>query len=249
MSRRGPRPERSEGSTPRPERSEGSTLVELLVALAVLGIFAGAVTATLVGTSRAALRETRSLLGGRALGSLQGFLQQELRDAGLGDVAILSTTRLALSRPIGEALPCAVSDTAVLIADTAWTGTRSPQAVRDSAWLLVDPVAGSWQAAAITAVVSDRCPVSNAAALRLAVAGGTGTVMLRVMEPVELRAYRSGVADWFGLASATAALQPFSGPLAPATSQWTLFPGRLETALQPADGAPAVVTIPLAPGP
>ena len=45
------------------------------------------------------------------------------------------------------------------------------------------------------------------------------------MEPVELSAYRSGAADWFGLtpASRLSAVQPFAGPLVPGTTRWTLL--------------------------
>jgi hypothetical protein len=71
------------------------------------------------------------------------------------------------------------------------------------------------------------------------------------MEPVELSAYRSGIADWFGLTPAkhTAAVQPFAGPLTPGTARWVLYADRLETAVQPNGAAATIVRIPLAAGP
>jgi prepilin-type N-terminal cleavage/methylation domain-containing protein len=230
----------------------GFTLVELLLGLIVLGILAGTVTAVVRGAARVSARAMQSLVAGRTLGSLQGFLQQELRDAVENDVRVLAPTRVALSRPIGDAMVCGAAGMAILIPDSGWNGTRRPEQGRDEAWLLIDPVTDDWQAAAITDVVPDRCPADNAPALRLSLAASaTGATVVRVMEPVELSAYRSGVADWFGLtpASHLSAVQPFAGPLTPGAVQWTQYPDRLETVLQPG-GAPATtVTTPLLPGP
>jgi prepilin-type N-terminal cleavage/methylation domain-containing protein len=230
----------------------GLTLVELLLGLTVLGILAGTMTAIVREGSRAAQRATQSLTAGRAVQSLQGFLQQELRDAVDADVTIISPTRIAFSRPVGEALVCAAAGMTVVIPDSGWTGIRRPEPGRDEAWLLVDPVTEIWQTSAITDVVTDLCPAGGAPGLRVSLtASAAGGVVVRIMEPVELSAYRSGAADWFGLtpASHVSAVQPFAGPLTPGTTQWTRSAGRLETALQPG-GAPATtVTIPLSPGP
>jgi prepilin-type N-terminal cleavage/methylation domain-containing protein len=228
------------------------TLVELLLGLTVLGILAGAAAAVVTGASRVATRVTRSLVAGRALQSLQIFLRQELRDETNADVAVMAPTRIALARPIGEAMVCAASDAAILVADSAWTGTRRPEPGRDEAWLLVDAVAEVWQVTAVVAVAADQCPADQSPAIRLSLsAPATGTVVVRVMEPVELNAYRSGVADWFGLrpAGLGAVVQPFAGPLTPGTVRWVLYTDHLETAVQP-NGAPAtVVRIPLGTGP
>jgi type II secretory pathway pseudopilin PulG len=225
-------------------------LVELLLGLAVLGIVASAVTAVVRGVSHVAANTTQSLVAGRAAGSLQGFLQQELRDAVRGDVTAMAPTRIALERPVGDAMVCAVAGSTVLVADSAWTGTRQPQPGRDEAWLLIDPVIEVWQATAIVGVALDRCPGNNAPALRLALAvPAADAIIVRIMEPVELSAYRSGVADWFGLTPGNhlSAVQPFAGPLTPGTTQWLLYADRLETRLQPR-GAPAItVTTPLGP--
>lgn len=230
----------------------GFTLVELLLGLVALGILAGTVTAMMRGAARMSARAMQSLVAGRTVGSLQGFLQQELRDAVGNDVTVLAPTRVALSRPIGDAMVCAAAGMAVLIPDSGWSGTRRPEPGRDEAWLLIDPLTDGWQTAAITDVAPDRCPADNAPALRLSLtAAAPGAMVVRVMEPVELSAYRSGVADWFGLTPANhlSAVQPFAGPLTPATAQWTQYPDRLETLLQPG-GAPATtVTTPLLPGP
>ena len=60
-------------------------------------------------------------------------------------------------------------------------------------------------------------------------------VLGRVVEPVELSAYRSGASDWFGLtpASHASAVQPFAGPLAPGTTAISAVPGTLAADVQP----------------
>jgi prepilin-type N-terminal cleavage/methylation domain-containing protein len=230
----------------------GFTLVELLLGLIVLGILAGTVTAVVHGAARVSARALQSLLARRTVGSLQGFLQQELRDAVESDVTVLAPTRVALPRPIGDAMVCAAGGMVVLVPDSGWSGSRRPEPGRDEAWLLIDPLTDAWQTAAITDVAADRCPAGNAPALRLSLAASaTGAVVVRIMEPVELSAYRSGVADWFGLTPANhlAAVQPFAGPLTPGAALWTQYPDRLETSLQPGGAPPTTVTTPLLPAP
>lgn len=232
-------------------RVEGFSLFELVLGLAILGIVAGAAITMVLAASRTAARATQSLAAGRAVRSLQGFLQQELRDAVQGDVTALAPARVALARPVGMAMVCAAAGFDIVMADSAWTGIRSPQAGRDSAWLLIDPVAEVWQPSSVVTATADRCP-DQAPALRLALdAPADGAMLVRITEPVELSAYRSGAADWFGLtpASGLSAVQPFAGPLVPGTTRWVLFSNRLETWLQPPGVAATAVITPLAAGP
>jgi prepilin-type N-terminal cleavage/methylation domain-containing protein len=219
----------------------GFTLIELLLGLVLLGIFAGTLVVVVRGAARTAARATQSLLADRALLSLRTFAQQELGDAMSADVTVLAPTRLALSRPIGEAPVCADSGGAILLPDAAWTGTRAPEGGRDDVWLLVDVVAGSWQRLPIDSVSRGRCPLDGAPATRLALAPHAGVAAAaRVVEPVELSAYRSGAADWFGLtpASHVSAVQPFAGPLVPSTARFARVPDRLDITVPPR-GAPA----------
>ena len=224
----------------------GFMLVELLLGLVALGIFAATLVVIVRGAARTAARAAQFLLADRALLSLRTFAQQELRDATSSDVAVLSPMRLALSRPIGEATVCLDSGGAVLLADAAWTGTRVPESGRDDAWLLVDVVAGTWQRLPIDSVSRDRCPLDGAPATRLALAPHVGAAaMVRVVEPVELSAYRSGAADWFGLtpASRASAVQPFAGPLVTAAARFAWAPDHLDITVPPR-GAPAT-TVPI----
>lgn len=223
-------------------------LIELLLALVLLAMVASGAVA-LVGTaSREARRATQALVASRSVEALQGFLQQELRDATANDIAVLAPDRIALARPVGDAMTCATDGASVVIADSSWWGARLPEAGRDDTWLLADPSAAVWQANAITDVSADRCP-DGSPATRIQLTSPVTSAVIRVMEPVELSAYRSGTVDWLGLtpASHLVAVQPFAGPLAPATTAWTLFSDRIESRMQPNGATPLLLITPLAP--
>lgn len=230
----------------------GFTLVELLVGLVLLGLVAAMLVVIVRGAAQTAARATQFLMADRALRAVQVFTQQDLRDAVSSDVVVLGPTRLALSRPIGEATVCADAGGAVLLPDATWTGSRTPEGGRDDVWLLVDVVAGSWQRLPIDSVSRDRCPRDSAPATRLTLASHAGAAAIaRVVEPVELSAYPSGAADWFGLtpASHTAAVQPFAGPLTMATTRFAWVVDHLDITVPPR-GAPATtVQVPLGTAP
>jgi prepilin-type N-terminal cleavage/methylation domain-containing protein len=233
-------------------RRSGFTLVELLVGLVVLGIFAAMVVAVVRGAARTAARATQFLVADRALQSLRVFTQQELRNGTSGDVTLLTPTRVALARPIGEATVCTDSAGAVAFANTAWIGTRAPEAHRDEAWLLTDAIAGTWLRLSIDSIVSGRCPIGGASATRLLLPAHAGAALvMRVMEPVELSAYPSGGSDWFGLtpASHVSAVQPFAGPLTPLATHFARAPDHLDVMVSPRGAAAVVVQVPLGSAP
>lgn len=223
-------------------------LVELLAGLALLVLVAASVVVLARATGASASRARRQLLADRALVSIRGFLEDDLRDATDSDIALLGPTRLAMSRPVGEALPCANSGGSVVIADSAWAGTRWPAGHRDDAWLLTDVVAGSWVRVPVDSATPDWCPADGAPALRIHLAPHADTAaFVRIVEPVELSIYRSGAADWFGLAPAShaAPVQPFAGPLARGASRLTATDGLLDLVVVPARGATTTLHIPL----
>jgi hypothetical protein len=226
----------------------GFALVEVIIGLVTLSIFGIVAVALVTAVARSTGHATQALLTDRTTAALRAFLGEELRDAVDSDVVAIAATRVVLPRPIGEAEPCGASDTAVVIADSAWTGTRSPQAVRDHVWLLIDAVEGVWQSAAIAAVSTDRCPMTNAPAWRLSFAAVPGTpVAVRVMEPVELSAYRSGNYDWYGLAAAggVSSVQPFAGPLTLSDAQFVVDTGYLDAVMRPARASAIRLRTPL----
>ncbi len=228
----------------------GVTLVELAMSVVLLGFFAMLYATVVLSAARPAARAVDGLVSARTIGGLRTFLSQELRDATAHDV-VATTSDVMFDRPVGEASVCADSGTAVLIADTSYLGTRTPQAGRDRVALLA---AGdsAWQVTAIDSVSAARCPTSGAAALRLGVAPHAGSVAtLRVMEPVDLSVYRSRGADWYGLAPAdhSAPVQPFAGPLAPSASDFRASAASLEAVVAPAGATAVTLHVPLGPAP
>ena len=234
----------------RPLTRRGFTLAELLVGLMLLALCAGVVVAVVRGAGRVASRSLAALTAGRTLLSLQTFLHEELRDGVSSDVTPLGAAQLAMSRSIGDAMPCADSTGALLIADSAWRGTRLPQGGRDDVLLLTDPVAETWLRLAVDSVSSAQCPADLSPAIRLNVAVHSGTAAIaRVVEPVELSAYRSGTMDWFGLtpASHASAVQPFAGPLLTGATRFNWYSDRLEVAITLPNAIVSTVHVPLTP--
>ncbi|MES1259503.1 MAG: type II secretion system protein [Gemmatimonadota bacterium] len=230
----------------------GFTLIELLLSLVMLAIFAAALVAVVRSAGQSATRAATRLLADRARLSLEIFLREELRDAAMSDVTVPAPARMTLSRPIGEGTPCRDSAGVVVIPDAAWNATRAPEAARDDALLLVDPLAATWQRLPIDSVWRSSCPLDHRAAnsLRVAVHSGVA-VAIRVVEPVELSAYRSGASDWFGLtpASHSSAVQPFAGPLVPAAARFVVSSRHLDITVPPVGSTASTIQAPLRPVP
>ncbi|MGH7582461.1 MAG: PulJ/GspJ family protein [Gemmatimonadales bacterium] len=221
----------------------GFTLLELLIGMVMLAVVSGIAVVVSQVAGGTAVRQSSLLTDDRTAGAVQAFLQQELRNAAADDLSTPRAGTLGLSRPVGEGWLCAISDTAVWLPVTGWLGVRQPEPGRDAAALLVDSGGGTWRFAPIAAVTSDRCP-TGAAAWRLSVAGDTAPV-LRIFEPVELESYRSGTAEWFGLAPAShlSPVQPFAGPIRD-TASFVIDAGAVTAAFRSAAAA-TTVQIPL----
>lgn len=223
----------------------GVTLIELAMSLVLLGLIAALYATVVLSGARPAARAIDQMVSERTLGAVRTFLSQELRDADANDV-VVAPSHMVFDRPVGEAMVCADSGTAVLIADTSYVGTRTPQAGRDQVALLT---AGdsTWQFVAVDTVNAARCPASGDAALRLGVPAHVGAaVALRVVEPVDMSVYRSGGADWYGLAPAdhSATVQPFAGPLAPGASGFRQGLAAVDVTVAPAAATTVTLHIP-----
>ena len=225
----------------------GFTLIELVVSFVILAVMSGVIAAVVAAAVRSAAHGNHLLVAERTRQSLQLLLTEELRDADAADVLSLAPDRIRFARPVGEAVPCAIMSASMLLADSAWTGVRAPEAGRDHAWVLADPATASWIESPIAAVAPDRCP-DGSPALRLDLAVAVPAAALaRVTEPVELEAYLSAGTTWLGLLGVPSAspVQPFAGPLASGTTRFLLGTGRLDASVQPRDDAAATISIPL----
>jgi prepilin-type N-terminal cleavage/methylation domain-containing protein len=228
----------------------GFTLIELMISLVVLAIVASITVDLLRHVAHFTTRATTGLTVDRTTLSLGRFIERELGDAGISDIAVTSTTSLALRRAVGAAIPCAVADSNLIYPDSAWHGTRAPEAGRDAAWLLTDPIAATWDSMPIDSVMVDHCPGDPSPGTRLVVRGlADGTVFVRAIEPVELRIYSSGAYDWLGLLPQdhSSSVQPFAGPLAPRSGSIELRILALAATIRP-DGEDSTITVfPLGP--
>lgn len=222
----------------------GTTLMETLIALALLGGLLLIGGTMLRGVALGARRAAAAAAGERTGGTLGTLLRFELAEAPDGDLVVESSRLLRFSRRVGDVLPCAAGDDQVLYPRADWNGVRHPEANRDEALLLVGE---SWRRAAIRVVADASCP-DGREAVRLTLAPGTGVPRyLGIAEPVRLSIYRSGSADWFGLApgDGSAPVQPFAGPLDPGVGAITRGPSLLRIRASLPAGAPVDVGIPL----
>ncbi len=216
----------------------GVSLVEVVVALALLGIAGGMVLRSTVALSRhtVAVSEHAAVQGSVRTGLL--VLESELRGlagdpAGPADLLQIAADSVTYRAVRGQGITCGVTATQVRILD-AWpypfSGLRAIAPGRDSLLLFVDgdpadALDDRWIRAPILAVASAACGTVPALAVSttdlsasLAPAGlasvGPGGPVL-TFEVMRIAEYPSGGRRWLGAASVSAGepIQPVAGPL------------------------------------
>ena len=206
----------------------GITLVELLVALVLLGLL-GTTTGRLLLSQR---RSAGALLAGdlarRTSDQASGWIASELAEVGRADgntdLLRLGSDSLSYRAWRLAGLACLVTETEVRIARYRATMWRGPQPGRDSLFLFLVrdsmPGSGVWVALPILAVGESRCAGRPALSLATRIetaslAGLPPLVPARTFEVMQLRLYRSLGEWWLGARSESAGegLQPLAGPL------------------------------------
>ena len=226
----------------------GWTLLELLVVVLLSTLLAALVFGAVAGAARSATLQRRALDRERTQAALGAWWRAAFRDGESGDVSLPAIDRIVVQLPVGVAVPCQQAGAELWIARAAWRGSRDPEAGRDQLWLLTEPVTAAWQGLAILGVSSDVCP-GGETALRLLLSAPVGAgLLVRVVEPTELRLYRSGAKGWLGLAPAdsSSSVQPFAGPVDVASSWFSRDSGGVRALVQPAAGPPLRLLAPLA---
>jgi type II secretory pathway pseudopilin PulG len=223
----------------------GTSLLELLVALTIMGT-TGLITVPLVvGTGRVASRTNASLAAERTTASLAGLLRHDLRLATTDDIVPTGPAMLWLTRPVGEGPVCATNSTSLLVRTSAWLGDRLPEAGRDRIQFLEPAPASSWREASLLSVAPGSCP-DGQPALRMQVATDPGgSTHLRVLEPARLAAYPSGGAHWLGLAGPGDPNQPFAGPVANGGLILAAVGGALRVTVTPTGGTSKLLHFPV----
>lgn len=223
----------------------GTSLIELLVALTIVGV-SGMITVPLVvGTGRVASRATAALGNERTTASLAALLRHDLRLATTDEITPITPSLLWLARPVGEGPVCATSLTTLSVRASAWYGDRLPEPGRDLVQYL-QPLPGGWRDAALLATAPASCPDGHPA-IRLQVSSDpSGSTHLRVFEPARLTSYASGGAHWLGLAGPGDPNQPFAGPVATGGMSLTAVGGALHATVTTPSGQSQVMRFPVA---
>lgn len=220
----------------------GFTLIEILIALVIMGIVTGALYRLLNTSQRLTLAQSEqvSLQSNVRAGSL--VVPSELRElntvvgAGVGpqnDILDAQLTSVQYRAMRGMGFTCqapAAPVNVITLTSSSWTGLRTPKLDRDSLYLFVDgdpndEADDSWQHVAITGVATtaNACGagvagiVLNVAAVAPAaeVPAVPLNTPVRIFEVMELKLYQDNGEWWMGARSVKpeAALKPVLGPL------------------------------------
>lgn len=231
----------------RPLNARGFTLIEMALAIVLLGLVSGLFASLVLASAREASRALEALVAARTGVALATYFGEELRDGSLRDVTV-APDHATLPVPIGEAFVCADSGTVILLADSDYAGVRLPEAIDDSL-ALVGEGDSLWQSVALDSVGAGHCP-GGASARRLVVAPHVGlAIALRVRQALEVRIYHSGSDDWLGIAPADhhSTVQPFAGPLRTGASQFARDSSGLRAAIVTSRADTVTVMAPLGP--
>lgn len=207
----------------------GYTLVEIMLALVIMLVVAGALHNLLLSTQRISRKQASQteLQSNMRAGSIA--VANELRELGTApggtpaqnDILRIAPAAVTYRAMRGVGFLCqAPTATGLRIARQGFTGHRDPQAGRDTAYVFA---AGEWLPLAVTGVsTGSACPGSQGVGISLTIPNTpavaeleTGTPV-RVTELMELRLYQSEGKSWLGARSVSAGepVQPVVGPLA-----------------------------------
>ena len=217
----------------------GFTLIELMVGLVLMLIVTGAVYTLLNTTQRVSRAQAERTDLQSDVRTAAIVIPNELREINTVEGSLLpaqndillvpSATSLTYRAMRGIGYVCQTpTSTEVRIRASTWSGTRSPIAVRDSAYVFMegaDPDAStddSWQPVRISAVnAASTCGANAAYAFTINPAVLTLTSVpvgtpVRLYEVMQLSLYVSGGKSWLGaqsLSGGELAPQPVLGPL------------------------------------
>jgi prepilin-type N-terminal cleavage/methylation domain-containing protein len=218
-------------------RRHGFTLVEIIVALALMLIVTGAIYRLLNVTQRlsqaqAAQLNLQSNLRTAALvavNELRGLSTVSGGSPAQNDILSLTSGGLTYRAGRGTGFLCqAVAAGQLRIARSSFFGYRDPQPTRDTAYLFLEgspdtETDDSWVPLVITDVTTgSACPGALGPAITITALPPAGSLdapagtPVRIYEVMELKLYQSDRQWWLGARSVSGgeAIQPLAGPLA-----------------------------------
>lgn len=232
----------------------GFTLPELLVGLVLLSVLGLIMVRTGVSGERSTRLASAAAQLERSFDTALDFLDSELADVGTDaattDFLRMGPDTLTWRATRGLGLACQVAATEVRLLQDQWSGSRLPQAGRDSLLLYAGSDSSrtdsvTWFALPVLGVSAATCGAAPALLLQTTLDTALilphrlpALVPVRVFEVMEARLYSSLGAWWFGARSVSAGevIQPLAGPL----SSGGLRFAYLDSAMQPV-GSPALV--------
>ncbi len=223
----------------------GTTLLELLLVLVFLGLLTPLMVQLVIGVARTAADAIGRVGAERDATAITGLLGHDLRSAAAADIASPAAGVLEYPRPIGEGLVCAVDAGRPVIRRSGWLGTRWPVSGRDALVVLVVADPATWLRRELVAIGAHSCPDGAAGLLLTPDIGLSAAMVVRVVEPVRLRAYASAGRRWLGLEplAGGASIQPLAGPLV--ASGWSLQLGAALLQLRFAGARPVTAALAL----
>lgn len=212
----------------------GFTLIEVLIAMTIMGIVTGAVYKLLTTSQRLSLAQAEqvSLQSNVRTGSL--VVPNELRELNtfLGgnpdqnDIITKDPDLIEYRAMRGLGFACqaaAANATELRIAQSSWTGLRDPAASSDDLYVFVDGdesvvTDDAWQRVAVAAVDPDANACGGDPGFVLTVAPLPEILVntpVRLFEVMELKLYEAGGQRWLGARSVKTGenTQPVLGPL------------------------------------
>lgn len=207
-------------------RRRGYTLVEILIALVIMLVVAGAMHRLLLSTQRLTRLQARQFELQSALRAGALVVANELRELGARDLLRLAPAAVTYRAMRGVGFLCQTpTATALRVARQGFTGHRDPQPGRDTVYvfLAAAETTGVWQPLAITGVsAGTSCPGAAGSGISVTVPSTPALVGLepgtpvRFTEVMELRLYQADGESWLGARSVSAGepVQPVIGPLA-----------------------------------
>jgi prepilin-type N-terminal cleavage/methylation domain-containing protein len=249
----------------------GFTLIELMVALVLMGLVATSIYKVLVGNQRVYRQQAERVDLNQNLRTAIAVLPLELReldagDAAGSDVVFMNSTVLRYNSGRNLQFLCQAPNTAtmqIILARNPWFGGRSldatldqimlyaendPSTRTDNVWLRVNPG---------LAVTGTACP-GGAASLTVAVTGVTAAQLAGVLdgapargyEVVEMSLYADGAGEyWLGTRTQSkttlgwSTLQPIAGPLTATGLQLTYYDANGAVTAVPANVARVGIAI------
>lgn len=204
----------------------GFSLVELVVAMVLLGLVTSSVASVALSAVRTADRSRERARQEGVLRELAAVVEREVGDvAPARDVAGFAAESVTYRAGRGSGFTCGVEGGAVVLRDADYRAWRLPDAARDSLLVLLPADSlgpATWVISPLYANPTRGHCRDGTPGLRLALESslvaraGAGDLPVRVFEWMRLRLYESGGSWWVGGRSLRPGdvIQPIAGPIA-----------------------------------